>query len=175
MKRMTSRILLSAVGLAILAACGGSKSQEVLDNTSSTSSSSSGGASGAPSSSGASGTSNGGVDGSSGGGGTCTQEREPNDNKDTANPLAPSVCGVLEQNSDVDFLTFQLHQGTRSVSINFSGDVTLTVEVEGAQTVTLGGGSTQTVPFVMGKPYFVEVRAATHAAKTDWRVDLVEK
>src|SRR5205085_960098 len=58
MRRMTSRIHASVLGLSLLAACVGSKDQEVLDGTSSSSSSgASSGSSGQGSSSGTSGSS----------------------------------------------------------------------------------------------------------------------
>lgn len=103
----------------------------------------------------------------------CTAEAEPNDARDEANTLAPSRCGVIQPNSESDFLTFQLAPKSTSMQIKFDGQVTLKVEVDG-DAVTLGGGKFPSVPFVKGKRYFIEIKAAERATSVPWRVDLIE-
>jgi hypothetical protein len=176
---MTSRILAALAAGGLLVSCGGSTSQEVLDGTSSSSGSTSSGTSG-----GASGTTSGAsadAGGNDAGGGAdagaaCAPEIEPNNGKDSANTLASSVCGAIAPDSDVDFLTFKLKPTTKNVSLRFDGQVTLKVDVEGQQSVILGGPNAGgKIPFVMDAPYFVEIRPTVKAAAVSWRVDLIER
>lgn len=171
--RVVALVLAGAVG------CAGAKDQDVLDTGSSGGFASSGG----PSSSGGTtsgGTTSGGASssGTNGttvdGGASCTSEQEPNDGKDKANLLAPQRCGTIDSAGDVDFLTFTLKPTTQTLSLKYDGKVTLTVAVNGGQTVVLGGGGSQTVPFVRGRPYYVEIKAIDPTAKPAWRVDLIE-
>lgn len=108
-------------------------------------------------------------------GAPCPQETEPNDGKDTATALNPLRCGALTPSSDQDFLTFTLKPATKTLRIDFDGKVTLKVDVEGAQSVVLGSGNNPPVPFVQGKPYFVQVLAADKTNRVPWRVSLVEQ
>ena len=163
------------LGLLLLAvlpsACSGAAEQDVFQ---------------APSAGGASNTSGGTTSGGTTSGGAvdasatdaaaadCTAEAEPNDARDEANTLAPSRCGVIQPNSESDFLTFQLAPKSTSMQIKFDGQVTLKVEVDG-DAVTLGGGKFPSVPFVRGKRYFIEIKATDRATSVPWRVDLIEK
>jgi hypothetical protein len=177
------------VGSALLAAsvstsgCSGSSAQDVLASEQAASSSGTSGTSGAGTSgtSGA-GTSGTGTSGSSGAPADasvdsstgCPPETEPNNGKDTANALAPTLCGVISPAGESDFLTFQLKASSTSMSLNFTGQVLLQVDV-GNQSVTLGGGGNGKVPFVKGQRYVVEVKASRDDSKSvPWRVDLVE-
>jgi hypothetical protein len=171
----------AAGGFALLVgfvACSGSSTQDVLQATSGNGAS--GGTSGT--SGGTSGTS-GGTSGTSGGtsgtsgsadSGVCTPEQEPNNTAATANVLAPVRCGNIDTPQDVDFLTFTLQPTTRSMRIKFDGKVKLTVNVEGNPAVVLTTGTDVAVPFVMGKPYYVEVQPAQGGSNISWRVELVE-
>jgi hypothetical protein len=173
--RRTTAALLPV--LAVVAACAGAKDQDVLgaDETSGTSSSSTSSSSGGSSTSSSSGgSSSGSIDAGDPPAPTCVQEAEPNDAKETANVVAPTRCGAIQPPGERDFLKFTLKPTTKSMSIKYEGRVTLTVTVEGADTVVLGGGGSQTVPFVMGKPYYVEIRSTEKTARVPWRVDLVE-
>jgi hypothetical protein len=168
----------------IAVACGGASEQDVLSTSSSASSS--GASSGATaSSSGA--TSSGGTtsSGSSGGGstidagpspptGTCTRETELNNEPGDANELQGSVCGSLLPSSELDFLTFTLKQGTKTMDFTFRGDVKITIVVEGHEKVELSPSSNPPIPFVVGEPYIVRISANSGpAAKVEWRVNLV--
>ncbi len=178
---MTRRLLVltRSVVAASLAfsgvACGGAEKQDVLEapaattgtSSSASSTSSSGGTSSGGSS--ASSTSSGGSTSSSGGA-ECPEEKEKNDDADDANTLETSICGVIEDRSDVDSLTFTLPASAKGVRLTYEGSVVLTVSVGGASSVTLKAGSTQAIPFVKQKPYLVQVRA--EAAGTKWRVNL---
>jgi hypothetical protein len=163
----------------IAVACGGASEQDVL-STSSTASSS-GASTGATASS--SGTTS---SGSSSGGstidagpsppppGTCTQETESNNEPSDANELKGSVCGSLLPSGELDFLTFTLKQGTKTMDFTFRGDVKITILVEGNEKVELSPTSNPPIPFVVGKPYVVRISANSGpAAKVEWRVNLV--
>jgi hypothetical protein len=171
---------LALVASASLGACSGSNAQDVLDSNQTASSSGTSGSTSGTSGSGTSGSS-GGTSGTSGvvdasvdGSDACPQEAEPNNNKDTANTLSPTLCGVISPNSESDFLTFQLKPTTTSMSINFTGKVLLKIDVNG-QTVTLGGSANPKVPFEKGQHYIIEVKATERDNAVAWRVDLVEK
>lgn len=107
----------------------------------------------------------------------CTKESEPNDSKDTANPLDRAVCGEVEASGgDVDFFTFELAATSKSLRLTYEGKVTVKVDVQGNSFV-LGSGTD--VPFVADAPYYVQVKAASGSgggAKTiPYRVDVIEK
>lgn len=127
--------------------------------------------------------------GPDGGGLPCVQggiaEVEPNNAAGTATPFTTSVCGFIEPNSapadaaadasvgaEVDFLTFTLQAATTSFFVQFSGDVTLNITVDG-QTVVLTPTSFPPIPFVKNKPYVIEVKA-NQASTTVYRVSLFE-
>lgn len=113
-------------------------------------------------------------------------EVEPNQSAAQATPFTTSICGVIApasgsdaavvpdaaSNAESDFTTFTLKSSTSSFFVQFSGDVTLVITVDG-QSVTLTPTSFPAIPFVKGKPYIVEVKANT-SAKTFWRVSLFE-
>jgi hypothetical protein len=175
-------------GLGLLVAslatggCGGAATQDVLESeqaasssgTSGTSGSGTSGASGSGGTSGTSGTS-GAADASVDSSAECPKETEPNNSKETANLLAPTLCGIITPNSESDFLTFQLKASTASMALNFTGQVLLKIDV-GGQTVTLGGsGGNGKVPFMKGQRYVIEVKATSRDNSVPWRVDLVEK
>ena len=163
--------------------CGGAAGQDVLDSKESTSSSGSSGASGSTSggtsgssgsTSGSSGSTSGAPDGSIDSSTACPPETEPNNNRDTANTLAPTRCGAITPNSESDFLAFTLKPSSTSMQITFTGQVVLKVDVNG-NTITLGSGGGGIVPFVKGQRYVIEVKATDRANSVPWRVDLIEK
>ncbi len=88
--------------------------------------------------------------------------------------LAPTLCGTITPNSESDFLTFTLKESSKSLAIDFTGQVTLKVDVQN-QTVILGGPISGKVPFVKNARYTIEVKGTTKDNATPWRVDLVEK
>lgn len=180
---MTSSLVLGA-------ACGGADKQDVLDAPSAAmeGSSTSSSSSGSPSSSGsAPGTSSGassgsppgsssGATSSSGGIAGCPSESESNDRADDANDIAESLCGVIADKGDTDFLTFDLPGSAKTVKLTFEGRVTLDVTVGGGgggggggKSVTLEPGSNQGIPFVRGGTYVIRVRAESRA---EWRVNV---
>lgn len=157
------------------AACSGAEPQDVLTPTTTAGGGDAGTGTGAP-----------GAGGSTGepaapkpGGGNatpCAPEEEPNDDPDDANVLAPARCGSISPAGDDDFLTFQVSDTAKAMSLRYEGKVTLEVKVEGADTVVLGGSAgTPPVPFVRGTPYLVRVRAAERAESISWRVEVVER
>lgn len=108
-------------------------------------------------------------------------EHEPNDSAGEANSFQGSICGVIDPTTasdagdggvDTDFVTFTLKSTTQSFYVQFAGDVTLIITVDG-QTVTMTPTSFPSIPFVKGKPYIVQVKANT-ANKTYWRVSVFE-
>jgi hypothetical protein len=167
-----------ATGLCLASACGGANGQDVSEPSATGSSGGTSGTSG-----GTSGTSGGsGTSGTSGAGGTpdaavdagsCPPETEPNDSKETANTLSPTLCGVISPDSESDFLTFQLKPASTSLQITFTGQVTLKVTVAG-NSVTLSGTNSVKVPLVKGQRYSVEVKAAAQLPNVAWRVNLIE-
>ena len=182
--------LVAVLGLPALGvACGGASGQDVLDPAGTSSSSGSGtGTSGGTSGGGTSGTSggtsgtSGGTSGTSGGvadasvdaPGPCPSETEPNDTRESANTIAPTLCGTISPDSESDFLTFQLKPASTSLSITFTGEVTLKVTVAGTS-VTLTSTSNVKVPFMKNQRYSIEVKAAQKLPNIAWRVDVVEK
>lgn len=180
---------MAVVGLvlasATVAGCGGAASQEALDSK--PTAASSGGTSGNTTSGGTSGnTTSGGTSGNTTSGGVkdasadspignCpAMEKEPNDDPDTANTLAPILCGNIQPNSESDFLTFHLQDKSTTMQLKFDGQVTLRVQVNG-QTVTLGNGASPTVPFFRNKQYIIDVKAIDRGTSIPWRVELIEK
>ena len=172
-----SALALSGVALsgAAAAGCSGATEQDVLRTNSAASS---GGTEADASSGGGGGQtgSSGGADASSpdGAAGTCTPEVEPNDDDDDANELAPSRCGAIQPNSEVDTLRFELSDKSTSMQLRFDGKVTLEVEVDGDK-VLLGGPLSPKVPFIKGKRYTVRIKSTERATSVPWRVDLIEK
>ncbi len=58
-----------------------------------------------------------------------TPEKEPNDTRAEANPIADTVCGAIQPGSDADVYAFTLDQD--SLSLSFTGNVIVQVEVNG--------------------------------------------
>jgi len=182
MRLLRAGILTCGVGATILA-CGGADPQDVLGPTAtptpSSTATASGGTSGSSGSSGTSGSSGSNdipdVPAVDAGRPACVDEREPNNGRDEANPLAVATCGVLKPESEADWLTFMLPTTATSLQIVFDGKVTLKVEIEDGPTVTLGSGTTVKVPVAKGRRYWVEIKSAdgTKADTVPWRVDLV--
>lgn len=170
-------LLISLVGLAPLG-CSGSETQDVLQTKASSSSSASdssnsatNGSSGHTSAPGPSGTSDAGT------AETCTPEKEPNDTPQSANRIATTSCGSLSSNDKVDYLWFELAATTKTMSLNFTGDVRLSVMVKGHQPVELDPKTKADLPFVIGERYTVAVTPFNSAggAGLSWTVTLVEK
>jgi len=165
------------LGLALVAACSGASGQDVFEPNGGASSSGTSGTAGT--SGGASGTS--GTAGSSGGVADaavdaptpCPAETEPNDSRDSANTIAPTLCGIISPESESDFLAFQLKPAATTLAITFTGQVTLKVSVAG-QSVTLTGMNNVKVPFFRNQRYTVEVKAAQKLPNIAWRVDVIE-
>jgi hypothetical protein len=106
-------------------------------------------------------------------------EIEPNDEAGTANVLVnppehPTRCGAVLLTGDggtaeSDFLTFTLPTGTASFFLQWDGNISLKVDVDGSAPVTspFEGG----IPFHANTPYFVEVKSAD-GKKQFWRVSV---
>jgi hypothetical protein len=151
--RIRSLACVSVVGLApaLVAACSGADTQDVLVNQA---------AAGSPAGTGAP---------------SCgAPETEPNDTAARANTLDTTRCGTVNSASDpVDYLTFELRANTASMSLNFTGSVRLRVTV-GGQTVTLTPDGSGSVPLVRGKPYLVAITPLMDTgADVPWTVTLV--
>ena len=164
---------------ALATGCSGAEQQDVLLGASGSSSS---GSSSESSSSGdnasSSGGSSSGTSGttSSSGGTECQEESEPNDSKEEANTLVGCATGTLSTEDRKDFLTFRLSPQTKSMSLNFKGQVRLRVSVEGEGTTELTPQTKVAVPFVLDQDYVVEVTQFTDSkADVTWRVEVVEK
>ncbi len=109
-------------------------------------------------------------------------EEEPNDDPSTANPLRqptdhPTRCGAILPTDDgglaeSDFLTFSLDGGTKLFALQWAGNVTLKVEVDGSAPVfsPFDGG----IPYNNKDPYYVEVKSA-NGTQTFWRVTLFQQ
>ncbi len=111
-------------------------------------------------------------------------EDEPNDSPDAANPVDPTRCGVVIAtasgdagadggSTESDFLTFTLKPATKNFYIQFAGNVSLKVDVEGQPSVTITPTSAPPVAFVRDKPYLIEVRSLT-GNPTNWRVTVFQ-
>lgn len=82
------------------------------------------------------------------------------------------MCGVLAPGSETDFLTFELPPGTKSMNFTFDGNVKIKVSVDGKDTVEISPTSNPPIPFVVGRPYLIEIRAFSGGDKIPWRVNL---
>jgi hypothetical protein len=162
-------------GGLVAAACSGATDQEVLGPTQSSGSTSASGGSSSGTSGGAgsSGSSSGSTSGDPIPAG-CPAEQEKNDGREQANVLSTSLCGEVTPQDHVDFVTFKIQPATKEMKLDYKGGVRLKVEVEGADTVELSPTSNETVPFVPGKPYFIEIRALERNEPATWRLDLIE-
>jgi len=155
--------------------CSGAEDQDVLAASSSNATTtSSSGTTSSGTTGGTSGATSGGT--TSGTPSDCTQEVEPNDDKDSPNELNPSRCGTLTNRDYKDILTFRLKPATKTMQINFSGRVRLKVDVPGRDTTELTPDNAGVVPFVMGVDYIIEVTPLSNSnADLPWRVTVVEK
>jgi len=118
-------------------------------------------------------------------------EDEPNDDRATANTVDPTRCGVLVAKTsddagadggdagdagagtESDFLTFTLKPTTKSFYIQFAGDISMKVDVEGQPSVIITPTSAPPVAFVQNKPYYIEVRSL-NGKPTNWRVTVFQ-
>lgn len=113
-------------------------------------------------------------------------EEEPNDDKTTANTLMPTRCGAILLTGDggasvtdggsvaeSDFLTFTLPTTTTTFYLQFSGDISLKIDVEGNPSVTITPTMPANVPLVRDKPYYVEVRSL-NGKRANWRVTVFQ-
>lgn len=175
--------VLGAAGSSF-AACGGATTSDIVDGPggSSGAGSSSGSSSGGSSSSGGgSSASSSGASGSSSSGGSsgvtpgkCTDESEPNNSQERANPIGVAFCGTLATGDDVDWATFVLPKTSTGFSFNFTVSKPQAqgfIHVKG-ETVPLDGK----VPYYNGETYSIEVRGKNsgggNAAGTTYRVDV---
>jgi hypothetical protein len=103
-------------------------------------------------------------------------ETEPNNDVGTANALDGTVCGTLTPVVDlVDRYKFTLKGTTTTMTLFFSGNVKITVSVNG-QTVELTPQSSPAVPFVQGMEYSVKVESnGTLTAPRNYTITLEEK
>jgi hypothetical protein len=171
------------IGITVLAtACSGADTQDVLVGQASSSGTTITGTSGSPGSSGTGTSGNpGGTSGNPGGtsgdlgGGSCPPETEPNDTPAQANVLNPQLCGSVSHADQKDYLTFTIKGGTKTLSLNFKGGVRLRVTID-TKIIELTPDNAGVVPFVLGKPYLVEVTALIDSATpTPWQVTVIEK
>lgn len=76
--------------------------------------------------------------------------------------------------TEVEYLSFVIEPGTERFYLDFAGNVTLVVTVEGNPTeYVITPTSAPTLPYTAGKRYFVEVKSNT-GMRTPWRVTLFE-
>lgn len=132
------------------------------------------------------------------GGVACVQggilEQEPdNDDPTTATRVNPedagctwpspgcSVCGVVFQNDGADagveddHVMFELHNAAKEFWLEFGGDVTLHVDVDGADAGAINRDSSPKLPFKKDGKYTVLVRPNVVKPRTPWRVTLYER
>lgn len=170
-----SVILYSLAGAIATAACSGAASQDVLDGTPSAASAPGASSSRAEDDAAPS------TDGPADAAPpvlppACEQEAEPNDTPERANDLAPARCGTVGKRDRRDYLTFRVKPTTNTLSLRFSGQVRLIVEVEGAKDTELVPDEDAEIPFVDDADYLVEVRPLKDAeTPITWRVEVVEK
>lgn len=104
-------------------------------------------------------------------------EDEPNDEKQLANELKPTLCGVIKAHApdagESDFLTFTLGDASTSFFLQYAGNVKVTVETDGSVPVDITQGS-PTLDFKKGQPYFVEVTSKDNKQQV-WRVTVFEE
>lgn len=126
-------------------------------------------------------------------------EQEINDDPDAANELRTadagctgtgcSRCGVIFDSdpdagadagdgglggTELEYVSFVIHPQTTSFFIQYAGDVTLVVTVEGNPTeYVINTTSSPTLPYTAGKRYFIAVKSNTGKV-TPWRVTLFE-
>jgi len=192
----TSKALASVIVLVVsaagAAACSGTSASALFNETGDGSASGTTGGDAAAGAETGAGTGGGTGDGGGGGGGkhdaaaidsgpvtgTCPngsgmQELESNDSSTTANLLPPNtdMCGTISTTNDVDFYKFILPESTQNMSITFTGQVKVIVNVNG-QTVVLTPGSTQPVPVEKNKPYVLDVQTNDGAAPHDYLLRL---
>jgi hypothetical protein len=100
-----------------------------------------------------------------------------------------SRCGVIFDNdldagkdagdgglggTELEYLSFVIEPGTNNFFLQFQGDVTLVVTVEGSATeYVITATTSPSLPYMAGKRYFVAVKSNTGAV-TPWRVTLFE-
>jgi hypothetical protein len=109
-------------------------------------------------------------------------EEEPNNDKDAANTVDPTRCGAILLTADgglgspgtaeSDFLTFELKSTTKTFFIQFSGDISMKIDVDG-QSVTVSPTMSPPIPFVKDKPYYIEIRSL-NGKRANWRVTIFE-
>ena len=89
-----------------------------------------------------------------------TLETEPNNDPGTANALAGTACGTITPNIDlVDYFKFTLQPTTTTMNIVFSGNVKVTVTVNGQTVVLLPQSGNPAVPFEQGREYSLKVES----------------
>jgi hypothetical protein len=108
-------------------------------------------------------------------------EDEPDDDPTTASPLRlptshPTRCGAVLLNgdggtADPDWVTFTLDSGTTTFDLQWAGNVTLTVQVDGSAPVSSPFDAG--IPFNRKDPYYVEIRSPD-GKKQFWRVTLFQ-
>ncbi len=107
-------------------------------------------------------------------------EEEPNNDKDTANLLAPIRCGFInvpdggtEDGGESDWLKFELGDASTGFFVRYEGSVKVVVETDGMAPVDITQPGASIPVFAKGQPYFVQVRSATGTTQL-WKVILFE-
>lgn len=179
---LASRLSIMCVSCALVVACSGAETQDVVSGAAS-----SGGTSGtSPNTNTSSGsppttgdaspdTTSGGPSGS-GDSGACAGESEPNDSPGTANTLAPKLCGNVSKDDPKDFVTFSLKPTTKHMSIHFGGSVRLRVAINGDYVATITLQNADPVNVVPNAVYTIEIEAVGPSNRSvDWTLELVER
>ncbi|MBX3263912.1 MAG: hypothetical protein KF782_29835 [Labilithrix sp.] len=104
-------------------------------------------------------------------------EEEPNDDRESADELKPTRCGVIKIDEldagESDFLTFTLADASTNFFLQYAGNVRVLVETDGAAPVDITQGS-PTLVFRKGQPYYVEVKSKDNKQQF-WRVTLFQE
>jgi hypothetical protein len=108
----------------------------------------------------------------------------PNGDAGTPDILNPAVCGAIllgtgaDGGIDVDYLRFRLKNTTTTFFVGFSGNIKMTISVEGPdggiQTVVITPTSGGAIPFVQNKDYTVKVES-NDGARQNWIIRLNEQ
>lgn len=91
----------------------------------------------------------------------CTQEKEPNNDVNKATPFTTGLCGKIDSSSDVDFGSFKVPQGAKSITWKHDengGQLSYRFFVGGVPVPAADDDELRVVP---GATYAVQIRSAS--------------